>query len=135
MNETHYLEKLFNPSSIAVIGASERAESVGMKIFKNLMDGGFKGALYPVNPEHKSVFGKQSFSSVIDIRNAVDLAIIITKASTLPFVLSQCGEKKINQVVIISAGFAESGEEGAAQHLSRSELEIANGMSWTKNIP
>lgn len=80
MLEKHYLESLFNPNSIAVIGASERPHSVGMKIFKNLLDGKYQGELYPVNPKHASIFGKKAYPSVMQIGSSIDLAIIITKA-------------------------------------------------------
>lgn len=120
----HSLETFFNPSSIAVIGASEKLNSVGMKIFKNLIDGGYSGAIYPVNPKHKTVLDKTAFPSVEDITSPVDLAVIVTPAATTPDILNQCANKGIHHVIIISAGFNETGDEGA--QLERKIKEIAS---------
>ncbi|VVC76608.1 Acetyltransferase Pat [Aquicella siphonis] len=109
---THYLDKLFNPSSIAVIGASDRPDSVGMKLFSNLLKGDFPGKLFPVNPRHGQVQGVKAFSSVKDIPGSIDLAVITTPAHTVPHIISECGEKGVRAAVVISAGFSETGSKG-----------------------
>jgi acetyltransferase len=119
----HTLDKLFNPSSIAIIGASERANSVGMKVFNNVLRAGFKGSIYPVNPKHKIIMEKHAFTRVKDINQPIDLAIITTPAKTIPDIIEECGKAKVNSAVIISAGFSEMGKEGKA--LEQSILKFA----------
>lgn len=121
---TTYLNHFFQPSSIAVIGATDRANSVGMKVFKNLLQENFTGKLYAVNPKHTQVQGQSCFPSVDAINHQIDLAIITTPAPTVPKIIKECGEKGIKAAVIISSGFSESGPEG--KKLESSILEIAN---------
>lgn len=112
IKSNHYLEKLFNPKSIAVIGAREKPESAGNFVFKNLLEGGYSGKLYPVNPRHIQIFNIKAYSRVEDIPDAIDLAIIVTPSIVVPEVLKQCGEKGIKTAIIISAGFKEIGPKG-----------------------
>src|ERR1017187_443799 len=108
----HSLSSMFSPTSVALIGASDRKGSVGFTTFSNLLSGGFKGAIYPVNPTSATIMGKQAYKSVLDIPNAVDIAIITTPAAICPEVVAQCISKGIPSAVIISAGFKETGAEG-----------------------
>lgn len=124
MMKSHYLHTLFNPRSIAVIGASDRENSTGLKIYSNLLNGGFSGQLYPINPKHKQILGQPCFPSVKDIHHAIDLAVIVTPAITVPNVLTQCGEKGIRSAVVISAGFSETGESG--KQLEEKLLAVAH---------
>lgn len=117
------LDNFFDPASIAVIGASDRINSVGMKVFKNIFKNNFAGNLYAVNPEHHQVQGQPCVPTVKAIDQSIDLAIITTPAVTVPDIMAECGEKGIRSVVIISAGFGEIGSEGKA--LETSLLEIA----------
>lgn len=119
---TYYFDKLFNPTSIAVIGASDKPNSVGLRVFKNLSN--YSGKLYPVNPKHTEIQGQRAYASVNEINQPIDLAVITTPAQTVPTILRQCGEKGIHAAVIISAGFSEAGMEGKA--LEQSFLEMAH---------
>ncbi|MCE5182244.1 MAG: bifunctional acetate--CoA ligase family protein/GNAT family N-acetyltransferase [Betaproteobacteria bacterium] len=110
----HYLNTLFSPKSVAVIGASDRAEAVGAIVFKNMLESGFKGALYPVNPTHKKVQGKKAYASIEDINKPVDLAVICTRADTVPDIIEACGKHGVRAAVVLSAGFSEVGVQGAA---------------------
>lgn len=121
---THYLDKLFNPASIAVIGASDRPNSVGMKVFANLLKANYAGKLYPVNPKHEKVQGQHAFSTIKEIPHAVDLAVITTPAITVPTIIAECGEKGVPAAIIISAGFSEKGAEGKT--LEQSFLKLAH---------
>lgn len=105
-------DALFNPHSVAIIGASERAGSVGYKVMSNMTRSGFAGEIYPVNPKHRSVLGYACYASVADIKHTVDLAVITTPAKTVPDLVVSCGEKGIRSLIIISAGFSEMGDEG-----------------------
>lgn len=120
----NYLDKLFNPQSIAVIGASNKPLSVGATVFSNLLQSGFTGDLFPVNPNHQSIQGKSCFASVGDIKQSIDLAVIATPAVTVSQVLTECGEKNIRHVIILSAGFRELRDEGML--LEQKLIEIAH---------
>ena len=101
-----------SPSSIAVIGASDKKGSVGASITSNIMHG-FTGAVYPVSPSRTTVFSKKAYKSVLDIPKHVDLAVIVIKNTLVAGVLEECGKKKIKGAVIITAGFKEVDEQGA----------------------
>lgn len=122
--ETHYLDKLFNPRSVAVVGATEKPLSVGAKVISNLLQGGFAGDIYPVNPTYKTIRDKTCYRTVLDIKAPIDLAVIVTPASTVPSILTQCGEKNIHQAIILSSGFSEI--KGAGLILEKKILDIAH---------
>jgi len=106
------LKGLFEPRSIAVIGASRRPEAVGRAILNGLMDGGFKGKIFPVNPKAGEICGVPCFSSLDEIPETIDLALIIVPNTAVPGVLKESAEKGAQAAVIISAGFREIGGEG-----------------------
>ncbi|MFW2374220.1 MAG: GNAT family N-acetyltransferase [Gammaproteobacteria bacterium] len=108
----HYLDHLFSPKSIAVFGASDRNNSVGSVVFRNLLTGGFKGKLYPINLKHQEVQGVKAYHLISDIGKNVDLAVIATPAASVPDIIRQCGEQGVHAAVVLSAGFGESGKEG-----------------------
>ena len=107
------LEKLFNPKSIAAIGASDRQGSVGYVLIRNLLSGSYAGKVYPVNIRHDTVHGRPAFKTVKNVPEVVDLAVIATPAETVPEVIEQCGKAGVEAVVILSAGFIEVGKEGS----------------------
>lgn len=123
------LNKLFNPKTIAVIGASNKPEHPGYAIMKNLIYDGFDGRVYPVNPNTENIFGSKSFKSVSDIPETIDLAMIAIPAASVPETLVACGQKKIPSVIIISSGFKEVGPEG--QSLFHQIGEIAKQYDIT----
>jgi acetyltransferase len=106
------LEKIFDPKSVAVIGASDKEGSVGYAIMKNLTEKGYSGKVYPVNIKKKEVLGLKAYENVGKIPKKVDLAIIATPAKTVPDIVEECGKAGILGVIIISAGFKEIGPEG-----------------------
>jgi len=105
------LESFFNPKSVAIIGASRTPNKLGYVIFENFIKG-FGGKVYPVNVDTTPISGREVFPSVKKIPDKIDLAVIVIPAAAVPKVLKECVEKKIESVVIISAGFAEIGKEG-----------------------
>ncbi len=127
MLEQHYLTSLFEPKSVAVIGASDREHSVGNILFRNILESGYKGRLYPINPKHETVQGVQSYKSIEEIGARVELAIIATRPQTVPGIVEQCGRSGVKNVIVITAGFAEAGHSGAA--LERKMLEIARSYN------
>ncbi|KXA97947.1 hypothetical protein AKJ37_01895 [candidate division MSBL1 archaeon SCGC-AAA259I09] len=106
------MDKIFEPDNIAVIGATEKEDSVGLTLMKNLIDRP-KGETYPVNPKRDEVLGRKSFESVEQIPDPVDLGVIATPASTVPKIVEECGESDISALTIISSGFSETGPKGA----------------------
>jgi len=108
----HYLEHLFSPRSVAVIGASERAGSLGRIAFENLRSAGYAGELIAVNPKHRSVAGLPCHACVAGIGHKVDLALVTTPAATVPAVIDAAGAAGTRSAVVLSAGFGETGAEG-----------------------
>lgn len=106
------LDSVFNPSSIAVIGAKEALHSVGRTLFLNLTESGFAGHVFAVNPNHTILFGRPCYASVENIPEKVDLAIIAVPAAHVPGVIEQCVKKHVGGVIVISSGFKESGDAG-----------------------
>ena len=106
------LDKIFKPQSIAVIGASEKPGSIGRTLVENLVQGGFQGKVYPVNPKYRSILTLKAYSSILDTEGPVDLAIIAIPIATVPDMVKQCVNKKVDGAVIISAGGREVGPEG-----------------------
>lgn len=122
------LDKIFNPKSVAVIGASAKEGTVGYAIIKNFLDYKFEGTVYPVNIRETEILGLKAYTSVEQINEPVDLAVIATPASTVPDVVEQCGKKGIMGLVIISAGFKEIGSEGKALEERIIEIRKKYGM-------
>ena len=110
----HYLNPLFAPKSVAVFGASDRIDSVGQIVFKNMLDSGFKGQLYPINSKNPTVQGQKAYATIGAIGDPVELVVIATPPKTLPGIIEECGIHGVKAAVIITAGFGEVGHEGAA---------------------
>ncbi len=108
----HNLDSFFNPKRIALIGASINPNSVSGKVLGNLVGGGFRGVVYPVNPQFEAVLGIQCYPDIKSIPNKADLAVICTAAEKVPEYINKCGESGILSIIIMSAGFKEAGEEG-----------------------
>jgi acetyltransferase len=109
---SHYLDRLFDPHSVAVFGASERPESVGARVFENLHAAGFKGELYPVNPKHETVLGHRCHPDIQSVGAPVDLAVVATPAPTVPEIIHRCGEHGVGAAIVLTAGFREAGTQG-----------------------
>jgi acetyltransferase len=107
------VDQLFTPTAVAVFGASDREDSVGGTVYRNLLASGFKGACYGVNPKHDQVQGRPCYESLEALDKRVDLALIATPPEQALAVLEQCGSYGVKAAVIYSAGFAEQGEAGA----------------------
>jgi acetyl coenzyme A synthetase (ADP forming)-like protein len=107
------LNNFFNPKSIAVIGASRTPGKVGYDILKNIIQYGYQGTVYPINPSAEEILGLKSYPSILEVPVKIDLAVLVVPPKNVIEVLEQCGAKKIDAAVIITAGFRESGYEGA----------------------
>jgi len=119
----HHLKPLFAPKSVAVFGASDSADSVGQVVFQNMLQSGFQGALYPINPNHSEIQGCKAYSSISEITESIELAVIATPPQSVPDIIEECGKHNVKAAVIITAGFSETGEAGKA--LEHTVLENA----------
>ncbi len=119
------LDAIFRPRSVAVIGATERAGSVGRTVLRNLVSHPFGGVVFPVHPTRETVLGIPAYRDIPSVPGPVDLAVIVTRAPTVPDIIEQCVEAGVKGAIIISAGFRETGHRGAA--LERAILERARG--------
>ena len=108
----HYLTPLFTPDSIALFGASDREDAVGGIVFRNLLESGFEGRIYAMNPKRDKVQGQRAFSSLDDVDGSVDLAVVATPAAGIPDIVEQCGQHGVPMMLILSAGFREVGPAG-----------------------
>ena len=114
------------PKSIAVVGASERSNTVGKAIISNILKG-YKGIVYPITPSHEYVFGRKAYKSVIDVPTSIDLAVVITPSKIVPTVMEECGKKGIKGAIIITAGCKEVGGEGEVLQKQISEISKRYG--------
>ena len=106
------LDSIFKPKRIALIGVSNKPDSVGGITLKNLVGGGYNGVVYPVNPKREAVFGIPCYPDVKSLPKIPDLAVIMTAAKLVPQLVRECGEAGIHGIIIMSAGFKEAGKEG-----------------------
>jgi acetyl coenzyme A synthetase (ADP forming)-like protein len=122
------LDKLFRPRSVAVIGASRRPGSIGWQVLHNLITGGFEGKVFPVNPNAEVAHSIKCHKSVVAIPDEVDLAIITVPKALTPRAIEQCVRKKVGAVVVITAGFKETGPEGAKVEARMLRLARKHGL-------
>jgi acetate---CoA ligase (ADP-forming) len=106
------LEKLFNPNSVAVIGASKDTQKLGAIVLKNLVKSEFPGKIYPINPKYETLGDLPCYKNLNDLPESPDLAILVTPASTVLGLLDECSQKEVKNVVIFAAGYKEIGTEG-----------------------
>ena len=106
------LDKIFRPQSLAVIGASCNERKVGHMVLRNIVESGFDRPVFAVNPRYDSVLGVRCFDSVSEISDSIDLAVVCTPPQTVAEVVRLCGDKGVGGVVIITAGFGETGDDG-----------------------
>jgi acyl-CoA synthetase (NDP forming) len=106
------LEQVLDARSVAVVGASRNEKKRGYQAVRALIEGGYEGPVYPVNPAEESVLGRRCYDSILDIEGPVELVLITTPAQTVPGILQECGRKGVRGAVIIAGGFAELGKKG-----------------------
>ncbi|MDY6940603.1 MAG: bifunctional acetate--CoA ligase family protein/GNAT family N-acetyltransferase [Cyanobacteriota bacterium] len=115
------LNAIFSPQTVAVIGASEKHNSVGRSLLWNLIRSPFGGTVFPVNPKRRNILGVRAYADIAAVPEPVDLAVIATPAPTVPGIIAQCADAGVKGAIVISAGFKETGEAGIAL-----EREILN---------
>lgn len=120
------IEAFFSPEAVAVIGASTNPSKLGYAVVQNLVEGGYLSddrKVYPINPKADEILGLKAYPSIMEVAGPIDLAVIVIPVKYVPEALKMCGEKDIHAVIIITAGFRESGREGMERELEI--LEIA----------
>ncbi len=105
-------KELLLPKSIAVVGASSNPQKVGHAVLKNILDGGFEGPVYPINPKSKSILDVKCYPSLLDVPDSIDSAVIVVNRNVVLSVMKDCAKKTVKAVIIISSGFGETDEEG-----------------------
>jgi acetyltransferase len=121
------LAPIFHPRTVAVIGATEKPASVGRTVLRNLLDQPFGATIFPINPNRPNVLGIRCYPNIASIGEAVDLAIVVTPAATVPEVLRECVDAGVRGAIVISAGFAELGAEGKERE-SKIRQVLATGQ-------
>jgi acetyltransferase len=128
--ERHGLEAIFDPQSVAVIGATDRPDTVGRTVLQNLLTSAFHGKVFPVNPQHSELLGIKAYKNIGSVPQGIDLAVLATPAATIPGLIGECIDAGVKSAVVISAGFRESGERGTGlerqiqQELRRGSLRL-----------
>jgi acetyltransferase len=117
------IDVLFNPKAIAVIGASSTKGKLGNDVVRNLIDSGFEGRIYPINPKGGEILDLKAYRSVSEVAGAIDVAVIVIPAKYVLPVIEECGQKGVTALVIITAGFKEIGHEG--QEAEKEIVKIA----------
>lgn len=126
--EARSMARLLAPRSIAVVGASRQRNTIGHELFRNLIAGGFNGPVYPVHPTAASIASVRAWPSVLAVPDDIDVAIITVPAPHVLDVVRECAQKRVNGLVIITAGFAETGAEGRAAERQVAEIARRHGM-------
>ncbi|MBN1978093.1 MAG: acetate--CoA ligase family protein [Anaerolineae bacterium] len=111
------LDAFFKPQSVAVVGASRDPEKLGYAVVSNLKEAGFHGSIYPINPKADEILDFKAYPSVLDVPGSIDLAVIVIPYRFVPDVLRECGQKGVQAVVVITAGFREAGREGLEREM------------------
>jgi acetyl coenzyme A synthetase (ADP forming)-like protein len=124
----HPLDSIFKPQAIAVVGASRRAGSIGREVLHNLIEFNFHGKVFPVNPKADFIHSIKAFPAVSAIPDPVDLAIIVVPRQEVPTVVADCGKKGVKGLIVITAGFSETGEEGRRLELELNQTVERYGM-------
>jgi acetyl coenzyme A synthetase (ADP forming)-like protein len=122
------MKHLFKPRSVAVIGASREPGKVGFAVLRSIIDGGYKGEVYPVNPKADKILGLTAYKSVSDVPGDIDLAVIVVPAQAALDVMEECGKKGVRYAVVISAGFKEIGGEGIEREKKLTETARKYGI-------
>jgi acyl-CoA synthetase (NDP forming)/RimJ/RimL family protein N-acetyltransferase len=126
--EARSIRRLLEPGSVAVIGASRSRDKVGQVLVRNLVDGGFTGRVYAINPGASAVSGVPAYPNVRDVPGPVDVAVVAVPAEAVIGVVRDCAAKGVRGLVVVSAGFAETGDDGRRRQAELVRIALSNGM-------
>jgi acetyl coenzyme A synthetase (ADP forming)-like protein len=122
------IRNVLSPRSVAVIGASRQPGSIGQLVFQNIMEGGFSGVVYPVNPKADAIMAVKAYPSILNVPGEVDLAVIIVPTQFVARVADECGRKGVRAIIVITDGFRERGREGAIREEELRDIALGHGM-------
>jgi len=122
------IRNVLSPRSVAVIGASRQPGSIGQLVFQNIMEGGFSGVVYPVNPKADAIMAVKAYPSILDVPGEVDLAVIIVPTQFVARVTDECGRKGVRAIIVITDGFRERGRQGATREEELRDIALGHGM-------
>jgi len=122
------MQPLFSPRSVAVIGASRSPGKMGFAVLSNILKSGFPGEVYPINPSSREILGRKCYPDVESVEGEIDVAVVVIPAPRVVEVLEQCGRKGVGAVIVITAGFRETGHEGLAAERHMTEIASRYGM-------
>ena len=122
------LDRLFAPRSLAVVGASDRKGTVGAAVMQNLLEGGFAGKIYPINPRHPTIFSQKAYAKITGLPEAVDLVVIAVPIQLVPEIIAECAATRVGGAVIISGGGKETGAPGRAVEQAIAEAARNSGV-------
>ena len=111
------MQRIMNPRAVAVIGASAEDGKIGNSVMKNLINGGYQGAIYPIHPKAAEILGRKAYPSVLDVAEEIDVAVFAIPAKFCAAAMDEVGRKKIPGAVMIPSGFAEVGEQALQDEL------------------
>ena len=123
------LDHILKPRAVAVVGASTRPHTIGNDLLKRLLEYGFKGHIYPVNPKGGEIEGLRAYTSVNELPDGVDLAVIVVNAKFVLSTVDECAARGIKGLVVISAGFKETGAEGRSARCQGPRQRNAHGRA------
>ena len=124
----HYLQPLLAPRSVALVGATEREGALGAIVWRNLAAGGLRGELTPINPKHRTVFGRRAYRRLTEVPQPPELAVIVTPAHAVEGVIEDAGKAGVRAAVILTSGFGESGADGRALQARVAAAARAGGV-------
>ena len=127
-SSTQRLDALLKPKSVAIVGVSGDPSRIGGQLLKYLLKFGYKGTIYPINPNYKEVEGIKCYSTIADLPGPVDVAMIATPEKAVIDSLRECAEKGVKSAIVYSAGFAETGPEGREKQARMTEIARTSGM-------
>ena len=122
------INAMINPKSVAVVGATNRPGSVGLACFRNLLNAGYQGVLYPVNPKALSVQGVKAYRTLTDVPDEIDMAVIIVPSHMVGSVVNEAADKGVKGVIVITAGFKEVGGEGVEMEKELKRISTERGV-------
>ncbi len=119
------LKAIFSPNAVAVIGASDNLGKLGSHVMRSLLEGGYPGRIYPINPGKDEIFGIKTYPSITKIPEGIDLSILVLPAEQIPGIIRECNEKGVKGVILITAGFKEI-EDRRGEALQKEITDLAN---------
>lgn len=124
----HFLDGFFRPQSVAVVGATNNPLKINYRLVQNLVESGFQGKIFPINPGSTEIFGVKAFRQLRDVPEKINLVVTAVPASKTMDVVRECHALGIKQLAIVTGGFSEGGEEGRALHQKMASFVKSNGI-------